>query len=520
MDKTKLSFSVDANQIDIKPLLQKEFLELSMRAISSANPNRNNSWFTKESLLKGAKTFKNKPILGYFENGDFVSHNGEWDSDPETQMDYWNTLDGKGERVLGLIRSEDDVEVIDDEDGLSWICLSCALWTQYSYKQVKRLLKDAKRAKEKGGTTKNISVEVDITDYEMLPNGVMKINDFNLVGITILGSRNGIKVEPGIEDAELSVVDVAGKEFFAKQEKALRLAYEKLDNSKQNIEKEGDTQMNVEEKDPTTSFEETCPICNQEPCICEEQKEEVEQEENKEELEQQPQEETCEEQTENMSENSENLEAQESEHCEENDEEDEDEEDEEEQEHQEHCEEEPQEEVCEHCEVETQSEVTENEVQVEENVTVQEERNFEEELSQLNSTIENLQKENSELQAKIAEYELRIKAYEKEDFLREVSTVLNSVESLTEDQRKDFVAQCENDEIISIDDLKVKVALLATFTTTSTITTSEETTVQVEKTEIYSAPVISPNTNIFGSKAEKTTEGNKWDKLNKYVGKN
>lgn len=74
---TKLSFSVDASQIDIKPLLQKEFLEISMKAISSANPNRNNSWFTRESMEKGIKTFKNKPILGYFENGDFVSHNGE-----------------------------------------------------------------------------------------------------------------------------------------------------------------------------------------------------------------------------------------------------------------------------------------------------------------------------------------------------------------------------------------------------------------------------------------------------------
>lgn len=39
----KLLFEVDASQIDIKPLLKRDFLELSMRAISSANPNRNNS---------------------------------------------------------------------------------------------------------------------------------------------------------------------------------------------------------------------------------------------------------------------------------------------------------------------------------------------------------------------------------------------------------------------------------------------------------------------------------------------
>ena len=235
MENKKLSFAVDASQIDIKPLLKKEFLELTMRAISTANPNRNNSWFTRESLVASIDTFKNKPILGYFENGDFVSHNGQWKEDPETNIDYWDTLGVKGERPLGLIRSEDEVKVIDDEEsGLSWAVLTCALWTQYNYKQVKRLLKDAKKAKEQGGPTKNISVEVDITDYEYLENGVMKINAFNLVGITILGSRNGVKVEPGIEDAELSVVDIMGTDLYEKQMQSLRLAYEKLDGSDNN----------------------------------------------------------------------------------------------------------------------------------------------------------------------------------------------------------------------------------------------------------------------------------------------
>ena len=203
-----------------------------MRAISTANPNRNKSWFTRESMEASLDTFKNKPILGYFENGDFVSHNGEWKEDPETDVDYWDTLTGKGERPLGLIRGDDEVKIVDDEKtGLSWIVLTCALWTQYNYKQVKRLLQDAKRAKKQGGPTKNISVEVDITDYEYLPNGVMKINAFNLVGITILGSRNGVKVEPGIENAELSVVDIMGTDLYEKQMQSLRLAYEKLDGS-------------------------------------------------------------------------------------------------------------------------------------------------------------------------------------------------------------------------------------------------------------------------------------------------
>lgn len=242
METKKMFFNVDANQIiDFKPILKKEFLELKMKAISTANPNRNNSWFTRESLEKAKESFRGKPILGYFENGDFVSHNGEWKEDEDTGMDYWDTYTKKGERILGFIREKDELEIVEDENGLSWICFSCALWVQYNFKQVKRLLQDAVRAKKYGGATKNISVEVDITDYEELENGIIKINDFNLVGVTILGSRNGVKVEPGIEGAELSVVDIpGGKELFEQQSAAkLRLAYEKkLGDSDTNIKEE------------------------------------------------------------------------------------------------------------------------------------------------------------------------------------------------------------------------------------------------------------------------------------------
>lgn len=265
MEKKTLCFDVDASQIDIKPILKKEFLELTMRAISTANPNRNNSWFTKESLLASIGTFKEKPILGYFENGDFVSHNGEWKEDPETKMDYWDTNGAKGERPIGLIREKDEVQVIDDEKtGLSWVVLTCALWTQYNYKQVKRLLKDAIKAKQSGAPTKNISVEVDITDWEMLENGVMKINAFNLVGITILGSRNGVKVEPGIEDAELSVVDIMGTALYEKQLQNLRLAYEKLDGS-ETVKEEDFSKMEVKQEEVVTPVVETPTPVVEEP---------------------------------------------------------------------------------------------------------------------------------------------------------------------------------------------------------------------------------------------------------------
>jgi len=323
MNNNRMCFEADASSIDIKQLLQKDFLELSMRVISDANPNVNGSWFTPESMENSLDTFVNKPILGYFENGDFVSHDGEWNYDSETQMDYWDTLGKRGERILGMIRESDGVQIVDGKDGLKWIELRCCLWVQYGYKQVKRLLKDAKKAKKQGGVAKNVSVEVDILDAEKLPNGVLKINKFNLVGITILGSRNGVKVEPGIENAGLSVIDIMGKDVFEAQKNALRLAYEKIDHpnnkkgefsnmetekiteaQEENIQKseqfsnENNPAKNVEEvttenevkadeKNEASSVntvmceenkdkeekavceEEVCPDCGKNPCVCE-----------------------------------------------------------------------------------------------------------------------------------------------------------------------------------------------------------------------------------------------------------
>lgn len=275
MENKRMFFEVDANSIDIKQLLQKDFLELSMRVISDANPNVNGSWFSLESMQNAINSgsFANKPILGYFENGDFVSHDGEWNYDSETQMNYWDTLGKKGERILGIIRESDPVEIVQGSDGLNWIELKCCLWVNYSYKQVKRLLKDAKKAKKEGGLAKNVSVEVDITDYDNLPNGVMKIKSFDLIGVTILGSRNGVKVEPGIENAGLSVIDIMGTEVFEAQKQAIRMAYEKLDGP--NINKEEVSKMENENKvlentvaeEAPKNIEGTAQFSNEDPAV-------------------------------------------------------------------------------------------------------------------------------------------------------------------------------------------------------------------------------------------------------------
>lgn len=266
----KMFLEADPDKVEIKKLLGKDFLELSMRTVSSANPNRNGSWFTKEAQEKALETYNNKPVLGFFSNGDFVSHDGAWKHDPDTGMDFWDTLGVKGERPLGIIRESDRKEVVFDEaTGLYWTEITCALWTQYSYRQVKRLIEDAKRAAKEGGPTKNISVEVDITDWEEMDDGVLKIKDYNLVGVTILGSRNGKKVAPGIDGAELSVLDVISKELYERQRHSLMQAYERLDGD---MPKKEESDMPTEEKRLLNEGE-LCPDCGKNPCECEEKHE-------------------------------------------------------------------------------------------------------------------------------------------------------------------------------------------------------------------------------------------------------
>ena len=213
-------FSLEADRIKLKKILGGNFLQLEMKAISEGE-NRNKSSFSLESMQNALPSFINKPILGYFntKEGDFESHNGVWKKDPDTEEPYWDTNSPNGERILGLIRESDSVFIEPDNKGKNWIVLTCALWVQYALPQIKKLLKDKK---------KKVSVEIDIKEYEDR-DGIRYINRFELLGITILGSKNGKPVMEGIEGASASVLDIIDNEVFNRQKTALCFAYKELD---------------------------------------------------------------------------------------------------------------------------------------------------------------------------------------------------------------------------------------------------------------------------------------------------
>lgn len=228
-DKNILQFDLSPKQIKFKDILSKEFVELEIWAISDVDPNRNNSHFTYESLKKAVEngSMKNKPIVGFFENNNFTTHEGHADYDLELDKEFWNTE--RGERILGWIRESDPVELVE-KDGLHWVKFRCILCTTYCYAQVKRLLKDRR---------KKVSVEITVHRSDMREDGVLDILEFTLNGTTILGSKNGKEVLEGIPGAHLSILENLDTDALMAQKTALSFAYEKAFGADE--DKSGDT---------------------------------------------------------------------------------------------------------------------------------------------------------------------------------------------------------------------------------------------------------------------------------------
>lgn len=241
-EKNILKFDLTPKQIKYREILDKEFVELEVYAVSDIDPNRNGSHFTYDSMKKVVEngSFKNKPIVGFFKNNDFTTHEGEAGYDFELEKEYWNTE--RGERILGWIRESDPVELVE-KDGLHWIKFRCILCTTYCYAQVKRLLKDRR---------KKVSVEIAVHDSIKRDDGVVDLLDWTLNGTTILGSKNGKEVLEGIPGAHLSILENLDTDALMAQKTALSFAYEQAfgaDEDKSGVVETQSPEQNSEGKE-------------------------------------------------------------------------------------------------------------------------------------------------------------------------------------------------------------------------------------------------------------------------------
>ena len=250
-----MKFELSPESLKIKSALKKDFLEIEMKAISTANPNRNGSHFTREALEKAIPTFYNKPVLGSFsvDTDDFRGHESELKYDKELENLYYDYTDSTSETPLGMIRSEDRVYITNDTvDGLSWIHFTCCLWVKYNYRQIKRLLK-SKNGKKK------ISVEIEVNESYVDENGVEIITDFTFDGVTILSD----KLETGIADAEMTILDKVESALFQKKQKCLCYAYDALNTVNNPIERQDFNDNDEDEDNEVFSSDESIDDANE-----------------------------------------------------------------------------------------------------------------------------------------------------------------------------------------------------------------------------------------------------------------
>lgn len=189
-------------------------------------------------MEKALSTFRNKPVLGYFNNekGDLRGHDSDLRYDSEYDNWYFDYTNGKSETPLGVIRSEDSVEIVQ-KDGLNWIKFTCVLWTKYCYKQVKKLLKDRR---------KSVSVEIEVVESHM-ENGIEFIDAFIFDGVSLLGND----VTPAVPLAHVSILDSIASEVFQKKSACLSFAYKELDkNNSDNANVDNNTFSTVHNSNP------------------------------------------------------------------------------------------------------------------------------------------------------------------------------------------------------------------------------------------------------------------------------
>ena len=249
------TFDLQSDRILLKEIIKKEFLGIEIWAINDDNPNNNFSHFVPEYYSKSMPSFINKPILGYFAQGDFKAHEGSNAKDTEMDITYWDNK----EQILGFIRDNKDTVEVREKEGKKWIVTTAVLWSNYNYHQIKKIIKDKR---------KKISVEINVIDayftdldgkelnaIELKNDHTLIVKDeegkevkykygtyiehitqFDLSGITILGSKMGVPIKEGIEGASLSLLDEMGKAVFSRQQQALSFAYQKLDGEDESVE--------------------------------------------------------------------------------------------------------------------------------------------------------------------------------------------------------------------------------------------------------------------------------------------
>lgn len=162
--------------------------------IMSSGKNYNGSSFTINSLNNAKDTVAYTPVLANIIKND----NDEWDYNGhdvnvDIKMDYNGNMiveEEYIERPVGVFLNNSTEIKYDEELDVNYIQAYAILWGTYS-KAVDVLKRDG---------TKDVSVEIECLQGEMREDGYYEIQEYNILGTTLLGGNNlpaieGSKVE-------------------------------------------------------------------------------------------------------------------------------------------------------------------------------------------------------------------------------------------------------------------------------------------------------------------------------------
>lgn len=158
--------------------------------------NKNNSIFKLENIKKAEHTLKNIPILGYIkrDNGDidFDHHNMETklietDNGYELKVEYL-------ESPVGVIPSDTKIKY-EEIDGRTYLICYGYIWSNYCSDAIDIINKSEQ---------KKVSMEISVDSYSLTDDGYVDIEDYQFLGITILGDH----IESGMHDTVMTKYSV------------------------------------------------------------------------------------------------------------------------------------------------------------------------------------------------------------------------------------------------------------------------------------------------------------------------
>lgn len=189
------TYSIPIRNVQFESTDNDQFLRAKFFAIAEGD-NLNSSSFEIAGMQKCVESldYANKPILGAWDKdkisnlgiGDFGGHDSDIGIDKMSGDVYSTYLGEKNERPLGLILPNTaKIEMFKDKQ---WISFEGLIWSKYNREAVTLLRKRR---------SNNVSVEIEVLSSFVDERGIEVIQDFTLLGITVIG------VEPGIENANL-----------------------------------------------------------------------------------------------------------------------------------------------------------------------------------------------------------------------------------------------------------------------------------------------------------------------------